>query len=61
MFKSSKWIVLASIVLVLTYAWQPAVAMAAQPAVSSSTTVKLVINNQTGANVYLSLSGTSIY
>lgn len=61
MFKPSKWIVLVSIVLVLSYAWQPAAALAAQPVASSSTTVKLVINNQTGANVYLSLSGTSIY
>jgi hypothetical protein len=61
MFRSSKWVVLASIMLVLSYAWLPAAAMAAQPVASSDATVKLVINNQTGANVYLSLSGTSTY
>jgi hypothetical protein len=60
MFKSSKWIVLVSIVLVLSYAWQPVAAMAAQPEASSAL-VKLVINNQTSANIYLSLSGASSY
>lgn len=61
MNKPSKWIVLMSIVLLLSFALQPAAAMAAQPAASGSTTVRLVINNQTGANVNLSLSGASSY
>jgi hypothetical protein len=61
MFKSSKLIVLSSIVLLLSFAWQPAAAQAAQPATGSNTALKLVINNQTGANVYLSLSGVNSY
>jgi hypothetical protein len=61
MYKPSKWIVLLSIALMLSFAWQPLAAMAAQPAASNSTMLKLVINNQTGANVNLSLSGASSY
>jgi hypothetical protein len=76
MFKSSRWFVVVSIVLLLGSVWQPTTALAAQPAAAlaaqptavlaaqpaaGSALVTLVVNNQSGANLTLSLSGAGSY